>query len=247
LHKRPVDYIDVDYIEDTNDEDSSDFNNVQNSDPDRNEGGRKGFRSSLMNVVKRAGRKVKRGVKKGVSLISSRDAEKPARRSGRMGSSRRRNDVDDQLAGIEQLFGESSRGLMPGGLVGGLMGGLMKGAFSAVGNMMAESANDIMVVQEAVRRNLFNDPTASQYLGSNIQVGAAQSTSSSTSSFNGQVSKQVQLVLPVSGSSGAGVVMVIAVGDGSNPLALRKLDLEVGRTRQSIPITDSTGGDIVDV
>ena len=100
----------------------------------------------------------------------------------------------------------------------GLLGGGVKNIFKAVAaplaDAMAESMGDMELVQAAVIDALERRSDVVSYLGSDIRLGAAMQSMSSSVNINGNLSKQMSLVIPVSGRRGNGVVQVGASVSG---------------------------------
>ena len=104
----------------------------------------------------------------------------------------------------------------------GLLGGGVKNIFKAVAaplaDAMAENMGDMELIQDAVTDLLESRPEVVSYLGSDIRVGSAMQSMSSSVNINGVSRKQLSLVMPVSGRKGSGVVQVDAslTRDGAN-------------------------------
>lgn len=96
----------------------------------------------------------------------------------------------------------------------GLLGGGVKNIFKAVAaplaDAMAESMGDMNLIQEAVVDLLESKSDAVNYLGGDIKLGSAMQSMSSSVNIDGNLRKQMSLVMPVSGRSGSGVVQVEA-------------------------------------
>ena len=115
-----------------------------------------------------------------------------------------------------------------GGLVGGLMGSLAKGVVGAAGKMFAETQGDMDAVLRAIENRLRDR------LGDDVQCSMPMQQMYSSSSINGNVVKQVQLVTQAQGSRGAGVVRATASIDGAGNVAIQSLDVDGSNVSGSV-------------
>jgi len=121
-----------------------------------------------------------------------------------------------------------------GGLVGGLMGSLAKGVVGAAGKMFAETQGDMDSVLRAIENRLRDK------LGDDVQCAMPMQQMYSSSSINGNVVKQVQLVTQAQGSRGSGVVRATASIDGTGNVAIQSLDVDGSSVAGSV--RGSSGG-----
>ena len=121
-----------------------------------------------------------------------------------------------------------------GGLVGGLMGSLAKGVVGAAGKMFAETQGDMDSVLRAIENRLRDR------LGDDVQCSMPMQQMYSSSSINGNVVKQVQLVTSASGSRGSGVVRATASIDGAGNVSINSLDVDGSSVAGSV--RGSSGG-----
>merc|ERR1711991_193295 len=100
----------------------------------------------------------------------------------------------------------------------GLLGGGLKNVFKAVAaplaDAMAERMGDMELIQDAVIKILESKSEVVNYLGGDIRLGSAIQSMSSSVNINGNLRKQMNLVMPVSGRRDSGVVQVDANVNG---------------------------------
>ena len=107
---------------------------------------------------------------------------------------RQKKELDQQ---IDQVLGGT-------GLLGGFMGSMMKGIAGMAAKSFAQTSEDIERVQQAAV-----DALTTQ-LGASIQFDSPMQQAYSSSSINGVVTKNIQLVFQASGSQASGYVQVSA-------------------------------------
>ena len=100
------------------------------------------------------------------------------------------------------------------------MGSLAKGVVGAAGKMFAETQGDMDAVLRAIENRLRDR------LGDDVQCSMPMQQMYSSSSINGNVVKQVQLVTQAQGSRGSGVVRATASIDGAGNVAIQSLDVD---------------------
>lgn len=100
------------------------------------------------------------------------------------------------------------------GIAGGLMKSMLKGVGGMMSDMLTETANDLQSIQSMVTSYLEDDSNVGSYLGDNIICSAPISSSSSSSSINGRVSKSYAYIMQVQGRNNAGTVQVQATSEG---------------------------------
>lgn len=84
--------------------------------------------------------------------------------------------------------------LFGGGLAGRVLGGLVGAAVKNLGEQMEQQARAARGVYEDAAAAIRASPEVSARMGGAVTVGPAMSQSSSSSSVNGRVTKQVALV-----------------------------------------------------
>jgi hypothetical protein len=93
-----------------------------------------------------------------------------------------------------------------GGLVGGLMGravgSMLRSAMGALGEQLREAQEQVADVQDRAASAIQASSRLRQRMGGEVRVGPAMSQSSSTSIINGQMSRNVTLIMPVVGPGG---------------------------------------------
>ena len=127
------------------------------------------------------------------------------------------------------------------GILGSVIGGLAKGVAGMASTMMAETAQDMDAALRAVERRL------AARLGDDVVCDAPFQQAYSSSSFNGQVSKQIQGVTRARGAKGEGTVRFVAVIDGSGRVDIQSLDLEGAPVSGAPSLRDKDKGVIIDV
>ena len=108
------------------------------------------------------------------------------------------------------------------------MGSLAKGVVGAAGKMFAETQGDMDSVLRAIENRLRDR------LGDDVQCAMPMQQMYSSSSINGNVVKQVQLVTQAQGSRGAGVVRATASIDGAGNVAIQSLDVDGSNVSGSV-------------
>ncbi|GFR39896.1 hypothetical protein Agub_g401, partial [Astrephomene gubernaculifera] len=125
----------------------------------------------------------------------------------------------------EVPFGPPGGGLLPN-LIGRAVGGLLSSALSSLSAQLEEAAREQAgAYQEAVAR-IQGSAKLRARLGS-VTVGPVMSQSSSSSSINGVVTKQVALMLPVYGSLGASGTAQVTVVEGAQQPGGRSMQIMV--------------------
>jgi len=127
------------------------------------------------------------------------------------------------------------------GLAGALMGSMMKTVGGIMAESISQSSEDIQFVTDAAENCLYQNNDVTQILGANIRCGNPFSSSFSSSNINGQVSKNVMLVMPVSGVSGRGQIQVQASLDGGDRVDISQLIFQ-SDTGRSVNVVGSGRG-----
>ena len=126
-----------------------------------------------------------------------------------------------------------------GGLVGGLMGSLAKSVVGMAGKAFAETQGDMDSVLRAIENRLRDR------LGDDVQCSMPMQQMYSSSSINGNVVKQVQLVTSASGSRGSGVVRATASIDGAGNVAIQSLDVDGSSVAGSVRGSGGGKNDVI--
>ena len=94
------------------------------------------------------------------------------------------------------------------GLLGTVFKSVAKGVGGMIADAVAESSNDFQTIQLSVEEILENSADAKSVLGSDVSCAMPISSSSSSISVNGEVSKFIQMIMPVTGSMASGQARV---------------------------------------
>jgi len=124
------------------------------------------------------------------------------------------------------------------GVAGGIIGGVFKAVGGMVADAFADSKNEMYVVSELVVKAIQDDGC----LGDNVRVEQVFSSASSSSSFNGAVTKSMSLGLVVRGSLDSATVQSVTSSSGGGPASLSQLVLQVQSTGKIINIVGGGGG-----
>lgn len=127
-------------------------------------------------------------------------------------------------------------GLLPN-LVGRAMGGLISGALSSLTKQLQEAAKEQQGVYEEAAERIRTSAKLRTRLG-NVTVGPLMSQSSSSSSINGRVTKQIVLLMPVYGAGGDGGTAQVAVTEGPQG---RSMQISVRTSDGAVVVVDDGG------
>lgn len=181
----------------------------------------------------------------------------------RLGDRRADDDAPDSgglLGGLKSLFGgreetalekqqrkvgaEIDEAFKGGGLVGSMMGALAKGVVGMAGKAFAETRQDMDATLRAVERAL------ADRFGADVACDPPMQQAYSSSSINGRVTKQIQLVCRARGSKGGGVVRAAVSVDGNGTVDIQSLDVDgsaVSPGPRGGGVADKGRGVIIDV
>lgn len=132
--------------------------------------------------------------------------------------------------------------LQGSGPLGTVVGGVVKMVAGMMSDAFAESANDMNAVVTAIESSLDDSGDAYDILGLNIRCGTPFSTSMSSMSINGVMTKNMNLILPVSGSKSQGQVQVASTIDNTGNVFISQLIL-TSTSGQVITIKGNNSGD----
>lgn len=128
------------------------------------------------------------------------------------------------------------------GVAGGLFGSLIKGVAGMVADGLAEQQAGMQSVNDMVIQALEDDEECAAALGKGIKILSVFSSSSSSSSLNGVMVKQISLGLMVSGSSDSATVQASASAGGGGDLGLNDLTLQLQSSGRVIRVNRGRGG-----
>ena len=128
------------------------------------------------------------------------------------------------------------------GVAGGLFGSLIKGVAGMVADGLAEQQAGMQSVNDMVIQTLEDDEECAAALGKGIRIQSVFSSSSSSSSLNGVMVKQISLGLIVSGSSDSATVQASASAAGGGDLGLNDLTLQLQSSGRRIRLDRGRSG-----
>lgn len=147
---------------------------------------------------------------------------------------------------------------LPVRMIGNMIAPLMSTVMAGLAESMAEQQEVMEAVLKDARSYLTADAGVDSIIGSPIQLGQPISQSASTVSINGDSTSRVELVLPVTGSLGSGLVRLSASNGKIEKLLVEAngraiavdLSSKGGRRRSAFSggssSSSSNGGDIIE-
>ena len=121
-------------------------------------------------------------------------------------------------------------------------GQLMKPLAGAMETMIKEGAADQDAILQEAQSALRADQRVVQLLGEGVEIQGVFSSSSSSSSMNGQVTKNIMLQAQVQGSFNSGMVAIRGQEDGRNGVQVTGLQLQAGGQVIDVPTLRGGGG-----
>lgn len=137
--------------------------------------------------------------------------------------------------GISQLFKDAP---LPVRVVGKMMAPIFSGLLSELAETAASQQEIVDQALGKAKAHLMNDDAVRSILGDSVSVGVPFSTSSSSSSINGQTTSRVELGFPVSGSRGSGIGRMM-IQTSNDQTTMQDLVVEVNGRRLTV---DTSGG-----
>mmetsp|Transcript_3200 Transcript_3200/g.8031 ORF Transcript_3200/g.8031 Transcript_3200/m.8031 type:complete len:282 (-) Transcript_3200:133-978(-) len=178
--------------------------------------------SQAAGALKSAAKKVGKGVQKALGQDEATKLERQQKKA--------REELE-RPPDLGQLVG--------GGLVGRMAGAMLGSAVKAMGEQMAAAGRAVADVENRARDAIESDSRVLDLMGGRVEVGPPMSQSSMSSSVNGRVTKQVTLLLPVSGARGRGQAEVVA-SEGEE--GITQMRIQVRTPDGSTVAVDGSGG-----
>ena len=202
------------------------YNNNNNNNHDNNDN------TSIWFTLKNAAKSTAKAVVP-KALLPSRWFQTPEQ--ARAALERKR--VQDELhGGLSEILKDAP---LPVRLMGKMMGSVVSSAMSVAAEQMAQQQHTVSDTLAQARKCIVHDIAVQSTFGTPIQVGTLPvSQSTSTSNINGNVRQQVELTVPVMGSSGAsGMAQIRATEQGIQ--SIRVVDTTTGRSIH-VSLTESS-------